>query len=71
METVLITGRTLTLDEVAAVCRRNAKVVLSDEARENILASRQVVDKLVDDDAVVYGITTGFGKFSDVRVTNE
>ena len=71
METVLITGRTLTLDEVAAVCRKNAKVVLSDEARENILASRQVVDKLVDDDAVVYGITTGFGRFSNVTISQE
>ena len=71
MENVLITGRTLTLDEVAAVCRKNAKVVLSDEARENILASRQVVDKLVDDDAVVYGITTGFGRFSNVTISQE
>ena len=71
METVQITGHTLTLEELAAVCRDNAKVVLSEEAKANILASRQVVDQLVEDDAVVYGITTGFGRFSNVTISQE
>ena len=71
METVLITGRTLTLDEVAAVCRNNVKVVLSEEAKENILASRAVVDKLVEEERVVYGITTGFGRFSNVTISQD
>ena len=71
METVQITGRTLTLDEVAAVCRRNVKVVLSEEAKANILASRAVVDKLVDEERVVYGITTGFGRFSNVTISQD
>lgn len=71
METVQITGHTLTLDEVAAVCRDNATVVLSEEARANILASREVVDKLVEEDRVVYGITTGFGRFSNVTISQD
>lgn len=69
VEQVIITGKTLTLEEMAAVCRENVKVVLSEEARENIIASRRVVDELVDEGATVYGITTGFGKFSDVTIT--
>jgi len=71
METVQITGRTLTLDEVAAVCRNNVKVVLSEEAKANILASRAVVDKLVEEERVVYGITTGFGRFSNVTISQD
>lgn len=71
MKTILITGRTLTLRELVAVCRENAAVALSDEAKERILASRAVVDRLVEDEAVVYGITTGFGKFSDVTISGE
>lgn len=71
METVKITGHTLTLEEVAAVCRNNAKVVLSEEAKENILASRQVVDQLVEEERVVYGITTGFGRFSNVTISQD
>ncbi len=71
MEKILITGNTLTLEDLVAVCRKDAQVALSEEAKQNILASRQVVDKLVDEDAVVYGITTGFGKFSDVTITHD
>lgn len=68
---ILITGNTLTLDELAAVCREDAQVVLSQEAKDRIEESRRVVDSLVDEGAKVYGITTGFGKFSDVTITNE
>ena len=71
MENILITGHTLTLEELAAVCRENAPVALSPEAKQRILESRQVVDMLVDEAAVVYGITTGFGKFSDVTITKD
>ena len=71
MENILITGHTLTLEELAAVCRENAPVALSPEAKQRILESRQVVDMLVDEAAVVYGITTGFGKFSDVTITQD
>lgn len=71
MEKILITGHTLTLEELAAVCRENVPVALSFEARQNIQGSRQVVDMLVDEAATVYGITTGFGKFSDVTITQE
>lgn len=69
MKQVLITGNTLTLEDVVSVCRENALVVLSDEARERVVQSRQVVDDLVEEGAKVYGITTGFGKFSDVTIT--
>lgn len=71
METILITGHSLTLEELAEVCRKDAQVALSFEAKQNILESRQVVDTLVDEAAVVYGITTGFGKFSDVTITQD
>ena len=71
MNKVMITGHDLTVDQIIAVCREKAEVVLSDESREKILASRQVVDELVDEKKVVYGITTGFGKFSDVVISQD
>lgn len=71
MDTIIITGQDLTLEHIVAVCRENAKVALSDEAKSRILASRAVVDQLVEDEAVVYGITTGFGKFSDVPISHD
>ena len=68
MDKVIITGNSLTLEEVAAVCRNYKKVELSDFAVEKILESRKVVDDFVENGDVVYGITTGFGKFSDVTI---
>lgn len=69
MNTVVLTGQDLTLDEVVAVCRKNALVSLSEEAKQNIFASRKVVDDIVEQERVVYGVTTGFGKFSDVVIS--
>ncbi len=69
MEPVVISGYDLTISQLTEVSRSYRPVVLSEEARRNILASREVVDRLVEDDAVVYGITTGFGKFSDITIS--
>ena len=71
MDKVVITGNTLTLDELTAVCRNYEKVELSKLAVEKILESRKVVDDFVENEDVVYGITTGFGKFSDVTISKE
>lgn len=71
MEKVIITGEDLTIEQVAAVARHGAEVLLSDECREKVLTSRKVVDELVAEKKVVYGITTGFGKFSDVVISTE
>lgn len=71
MKKVIITGNDLTLEDLVAVCRQNAPVALADEAKEKILACRKVVDDLVAEDRVVYGITTGFGKFSDVTISHD
>ena len=71
MQRVVITGETLTLDELAAVCRFDALVELDAEAVERIRASRKIIDDFVEREEVVYGVTTGFGKFSDVVISKE
>ncbi|MGE4484665.1 MAG: histidine ammonia-lyase [Oscillospiraceae bacterium] len=69
MEKLVITGQNLVLEQFAAVCRKDVAVELSPDAAQNINESRYVVDQLVDRKAVVYGVTTGFGKFSDVGIS--
>ena len=71
MNKVLITGEDLTLDDIVSVCRGNAQVEISQEAKDKVKASRQVVDDLIAEEKVVYGITTGFGKFSDVVISQD
>ena len=69
MKTVILTGQDLTLEEFALVCREDAPVALSEQAKRNIAESRKVVDQIVSEGRVVYGVTTGFGKFSDVVIS--
>lgn len=71
MEKVIITGNTLTLEEIVQVCRNYCSVQLSQSAVDRILASRKIVDDFVENGDVVYGITTGFGKFSDVSISKD
>jgi histidine ammonia-lyase len=49
----------------------NHAVELPTEARERVAACRAVVDAALDRDTVIYGVTTGFGKLSDVRIPHE
>lgn len=62
---VVLTGADLTVEDVEAVARLGAEAVLDDAARARMERSRAVVDALVDEGAVVYGVTTGFGALAD------
>jgi histidine ammonia-lyase len=66
-----IDGNSLTIDDVFAVAVRSAPVSLAPLARERALESRRHVDAIVSRKAVAYGITTGFGKLSDVVIPAE
>ncbi len=71
MGKIIITGDSLTLEEIALVCRNYYEVELSQSAVDRITASRKIVDEFVENEEVIYGITTGFGKFSDVSISKE
>jgi histidine ammonia-lyase len=61
-------GVTLSIDDVVAVARRRASVALSDAARLRVDASRALVERLVASGETVYGVSTGFGRLSHVRI---
>src|SRR5512138_2137439 len=66
--TLTIDGISLDLDALESVACHARAVALSERAREAVRASRRVVDDAVARGAVVYGVTTGFGSFADVRI---
>ena len=70
MNPILI-GQQLTIRDVVRVAREHHPVILAPEAKAEVLASRAYVEKLVAENKTVYGITTGFGKFSNVRIAPE
>lgn len=65
---VVLDGNSLTINDLVAVAREGATVSLSPEARDRAAASRRHVDALVAKKAVAYGVTTGFGKLSEVSI---
>jgi len=70
-EMLHIDGDTLTVDEAYAVAVERLRVGLSARARERMLRTRAVVDDIVSRDAAVYGVTTGFGKLSEVAIPRD
>jgi histidine ammonia-lyase len=68
---VTINGNSLTIGDVVAVSRHGAKVALDAGACERMRRVRRVVDELVESGAIVYGVTTGFGKLADVAIPRE
>jgi histidine ammonia-lyase len=67
-EKLLIDGDTLTVEEAYAVAVDRLRVDLSVKARERMLRTRAVVDDIVARNAVIYGVTTGFGKLSEIAI---
>src|SRR5262245_40711067 len=71
MDRLLIDGENLSLEHVAEVAFERRQVALHPDAARKMSKSRGVVEAIVNDNRTVYGISTGFGKLSDVHVGNE
>jgi len=63
-----LTGRDLTIDNVIEVARGRRAVSLDAAAADRMRASRAVIERLVEEGATVYGVTTGFGDLANVRI---
>ncbi|HEL9633853.1 TPA: histidine ammonia-lyase [Streptococcus suis] len=68
---LVLDGKSLTLEDVIAVARDGQQCLISEEAKADVLASRQIVDDIVREEKVVYGVTTGFGSLCNVSIPTE
>lgn len=71
MKKITLDGNNLSIKDFIKVVRKNYKLELAEEAISKIKQSRRLVDKYVENEEVVYGITTGFGKFSDAFIDKD
>jgi histidine ammonia-lyase len=62
---VVLTGADLTVADVEAVARHGAEATLDAAAKQRMERSRAVVEELVAQGAVVYGVTTGAGALAN------
>jgi len=66
-----IDGNSLTIDQIKRICFFDEKVHVSEKALQDVKESRLAVEKIIRDNKNIYGINTGFGKFSDVIINEK
>jgi histidine ammonia-lyase len=68
MDPLLIDGETLRMENVHEVAFSRRRVALHPNAAGKMSKSRDVIEAIVKEGRAVYGVSTGFGKLSDVHV---
>jgi len=68
---VVIGEAPLTIDDVVAVARGGAEVSLGAAARERIERAHEVIAKVVAEEQVAYGVTTGFGQLATTHIPSD
>ncbi|MCP1450986.1 histidine ammonia-lyase [Bacillus sp. AG236] len=66
---IQIDGNSLTFDQIYKVIYQGYSVKISDHAVEHIQKSRTLVEESITNNNVIYGVNTGFGKFSDTVIS--
>lgn len=66
-----INGENLKIEDVEKVAIKGEKVELSPESIDKIIKSSNYIEKIIQKGNVVYGVTTGFGKFCNVMISSE
>ncbi|HYA43627.1 MAG TPA: aromatic amino acid lyase, partial [Syntrophobacteraceae bacterium] len=58
----------MSLEDLVAIAAQGARVRLAKKSEQRIVKSRALVDKWLSEGRAVYGVTTGFGALSDVKI---
>ena len=69
MTTVLINGETLTYEDVVGVARYHKHVGIATAVKDKVDKSRAIVESVLTQDRVIYGVNTGFGHLACVRIS--
>lgn len=68
---VKLTSDGISAESVVAVARNDARLELTETAFEAIDRSAAVVQRILDNNEIVYGVTTGFGSLADTVIPPE
>ncbi len=68
---VLLSSSGVTLEDVIAVARHDAKVTVSQEALDTVAKVRAHIDELAHSDVPAYGISTGFGALANRHIPTD
>ena len=68
---LFIDGENVTVQDVIDVAFHGREVTYSEETAEKMIKCRAFVDEVLKKDKAVYGINTGFGILSDVKIDHD
>jgi histidine ammonia-lyase len=68
MQKVMLDGNSLSLEQLKSVAQNMTQVALTQEAITKVNKCRDYVEKVIAEGRIVYGLTTGFGKFSNITI---
>lgn len=68
---LVLNGKDLTIQDIKQFLKEDGQISISEEALVNVRKSRETVEKIIKNKETIYGITTGFGLFSDVLIEKE
>ncbi len=71
MKEILLGMDGMSLEDLVAIAREGAKVRLTRESEERLLNARKLIEKWVQEERAIYGVTTGFGALSDATISKE
>src|SRR5690625_2355325 len=66
-----LTGDSLTIEKMKRICFDLEKISISEASLQKVQESRDAVEQILQENRTIYGINTGFGKFSDVLIEEE
>jgi len=67
---IQLTGDSLTIEQMDAILFGGSDISIAEESLDKVKGSRKAVDKILAGNETIYGINTGFGKFSSVKIAN-
>ncbi|XP_022527597.2 histidine ammonia-lyase isoform X2 [Astyanax mexicanus] len=70
-EYIYLDGNSLTTVDLFSLGKGLIKIKLNSEAEKRVSRARDVIEKIISDNTVVYGVNTGFGKFAGTVVRKD
>src|SRR5579884_2861585 len=68
---ISVDGHSLTTDQVVKIARGYERVEITSQALQKVREGRKSVERILKSGKTIYGLNTGFGRLSDVRIKSD
>lgn len=65
---MIINGNNLKIEDVVGVARYGEKIKIDKRAMERVKKSRKAIERIIEEGKPIYGVNTGFGELSKVKI---